>query len=149
VPATVDWQAGPALVPDEVLVAAVGAALRHGGRPGIEVGVVIVDAATLAGLHAEWLEDPTETDVITFDLGEDLDGPAGEVFVSIDRARQEAAARQIDPARELVLYVVHGVLHLCDLDDQEEADRLRMRAAEREVMAGLGLALPPEAEPDR
>jgi probable rRNA maturation factor len=148
VPATVDWQAGPRLVPDEELVAAVEAALRHGGRPGVEMGVVVVDDATLAAMHAEWLDDASLTDVITFDLGADLDGPAGEVYVSVDRARAVAAQRGIDPARELVLYVVHGVLHLCGFDDHAEEDRRRMRLAEREVLVDLGYPAQPAAEPD-
>jgi probable rRNA maturation factor len=148
VPATVDWQAGPRLVGDDQLVAAVDAALRHGGRAGREVGVVVVDDATLAAMHAEWLDDASPTDVITFDLGDDLDGPAGEVYVSVDRARVVAGERGLDPARELVLYVVHGVLHLCDFDDHDEPDRLRMRAAERAVLASLGHPPAPEAEPD-
>jgi probable rRNA maturation factor len=148
VPATVDWQAGPRLVADADLIAAVDAALAHGGRPGAEVGVVVVDDDSLARMHAEWLDDASPTDVISFDLGDDLEGPAGEVYVSVDRARAVAAERGLDPARELVLYVVHGVLHLCGFDDHDDGQRLRMRAAEREVLHGLGHPPLAQAEPD-
>ena len=45
-----------------------------------------------------------------------------------------ARERGVTAERELLLYVVHGVLHLCGFDDHEEEDRSRMRAAERVVM---------------
>ena len=65
-------------------------------------------------------------------------GPVGELYVSEPCARRVAAEQGIDPRRELALYVVHGALHLCGYDDHEDADRLRMRAAEREVLSRLG-----------
>jgi len=148
VPATIDWQAGPALVPDRALVEAVDAALRLGGRPGLEISVVVVDDPTLCELHRLWLDDPTPTDVISFDLGEDLDGPAGEVYVSLDCARRVATGLGLDPARELLLYVVHGVLHLCGFDDRRAEERKTMRAAERQVMALLGHPARRAAQPD-
>lgn len=124
---------------------AAAAALAHGGRPGIGVGVVFVDDPRLAAMHAEHLGDPTRTDVITFDLGEEGGGPTGELYVSVDRARAVAAQRGVDPARELALYVVHGALHLCGFDDHDPDERAAMRAAERAVMAELGF--PPDDAP--
>ena len=69
-----------------------------------------------------------------------MGGPDGEIYISADRARSVALERGLPPERELVLYVVHGALHLCGMDDHEEADRLAMRVAERAVMAELGYA---------
>ncbi len=141
---SVDWQAGPRLLSDQAVAAAVEAALAHGGRPGIEIGVVLVDDATLGALHARWLGDPAPTDVMSFDLGADREGPAGEVYASVDCARRVAAELDLDPGRELLLYLVHGTLHLCGFDDRSAAQRARMRSAEREVLAGLGY--PPERD---
>lgn len=124
---------------------AAAAALEHGGRPGIGLGVVFVADERLAAMHAEHLDDPSPTDVITFDLGEDDAGPAGELYVSVDRARAVAAARGVEPARELALYVVHGALHLCGFDDHAPRERAAMRVAERDVMARLGF--PPDDAP--
>jgi probable rRNA maturation factor len=114
------------------------AALEEGGRAGAALSVVLVDDPTLARLHAEHLGDPSVTDVMSFDLGEDGGGPVGEVVVSVDRARDVAARRGVSFARELALYVVHGVLHLCGHDDGDDDERSAMRAAERRVLDRLG-----------
>jgi len=135
----VTWAAGRRLVTDARVRSAVRAALEHGGREGIELAVVFVSDPELAELHGRTLGDTSPTDVIAFDLGEEGGGPAGEVYVSVDRARDVAARRGLDPARELLLYVVHGTLHLCGHDDTEPAARTRMRRAERAVLASLGL----------
>lgn len=142
-----DWQAGPRLLADGAVVSAVEAALSHGGRAGAEISVVLVDDRTLAGLHGEWLDDPAPTDVISFDLGDDQDGPSGELFVSVECAAREAAARGLAPERELALYLIHGTLHLCGFDDHADSDRQRMRAAERALLEELGYG--PEPEPGR
>ena len=133
------------LLPDQAVVRAVTAALAHGQRPGLALSVVFVQDAALTELHRRHLADPTPTDVLTFDLGEDGPGPAGELYVSVDRARRVAARRSMSLERELSLYVVHGVLHLCGYDDREPAERERMRAAEGEVLAALGF--PPDPAP--
>ncbi|MSR61192.1 MAG: rRNA maturation RNase YbeY [Planctomycetes bacterium] len=139
--AEVSWSVGGArLLSDAEVCAAVSAALAHGGRPGLTLAVVFVADAELARLHAEHLGDPSPTDVLAFDLGEEGDGPAGEVYVSVERARAVARERDLAPDAELLLYVVHGCLHLCGHDDHAPRARARMRAAERAVLALLGSA---------
>jgi probable rRNA maturation factor len=137
---SVAWtaEAGRPLLSDDDTRRAVEAALAHGGRPGVAISVAFVDDAGIAALHGSWLGDDAPTDVISFDLGEEQAGPVGELYVSAERAAAEAAARGLDPARELALYVVHGTLHLCGLDDHAEDDRARMRAAEALVLESLG-----------
>jgi probable rRNA maturation factor len=131
------WQTeAEELVPGDAR-AAVEAALRHGGRWPAAVDVVFVDDETIGELHGRFLDDPTPTDVLSFDLG-DGDGPQAEVYVSVECARRVAAQRGAAVARELALYIVHGVLHLCGFDDREDAQRLEMRAAEAQVLAALG-----------
>jgi probable rRNA maturation factor len=115
----------------------VEAALEHGGRPGLSLSVVFVDDAEIAELHGRWLGDPTPTDVISFDLGGG-EGPDGELYVSVERARSEARARGLALEHELALYLVHGALHLCGHDDHAARARARMRAAEATVLAALG-----------
>ncbi len=63
----------------------------------------------------------------------------GEVIVSTETALREAAAHGWSPADEVLLYVVHGLLHLCGYDDLTDEARPLMRAREREVLAGWQL----------
>ena len=127
----------PELPPEEAR-RVLAAAFAHAGREPEGVELVFVDDARLAALHAEYLDDPTPTDVMAFDLTDEFGGPQAEVYVSVERARAVAAARGLPVRRELALYVAHGALHLCGHDDHAEPARALMRSAEREVLRGLG-----------
>jgi len=141
----------------------VRAALEHGEEPELHIGVVMAPDSLMVELHTQFLDDPTTTDVITFDLrvGEaalDLPGdlPAelvseleqgldAELYVGIEEAERVAEQRGVTFERELALYVVHGVLHLCGWDDGTPEDAARMRTAEHAVMDTLGY--PPDTKP--
>lgn len=112
-------------------------ALEYGGRGEVGLSVALLSEPELCELHERFLGDPSPTDVISFDLGED-EGPVGEICVSVDQALRVAAERGVRPQRELALYLVHGVLHLCGHDDHEDEERARMREAERAVLDRLG-----------
>jgi probable rRNA maturation factor len=120
------------------------AARAEGGRPRLRLSVAIVGDRALARLHGTWLGDSAPTDVLSFDLTDAL-SEAGEVVASHACARRTARARGVDPRRELALYVVHGVLHLCGHDDRAPRARAAMRAAEARVLARLGW--PPDELP--
>lgn len=139
-PIEIVWSGVRRCVPDAAIARAVRASREHGGRPDLAASIVFVSDRTLARMHGRHLGDGTATDVITFDLSDDLGGPLVELYVSADRARQVAARRRVPRARELSLYVVHGVLHACGFDDRSTADRAHMRAAEAAVLSRLGYA---------
>lgn len=134
------WETEDRPLLDDDVSRAVAAALEHGGRGGEDLAVVFCDDAFLGDLHERHLGDPGATDVITFDLGDEGEGPVGELYVSVERARDRAARRGVAVQRELTLYVVHGALHLCGFDDHAEAERERMRGAEARIMELLGFA---------
>ena len=113
----IEWLTPERPLADDRVRAAVQAALEHGGRGECGLSVVFVGDEQLAEMHAEWLDDPTQTDVITFDLGDSGAGPAGELYVSVDCALRLAPTRPVSVERELALYLVHGALHLCGYDD--------------------------------
>ena len=105
--------------------------------PG-ELSLVFLTDAALASLHADFLSDPTPTDVITFE-GNPALGTAGEICVSVD-----AALRHVSPlvprrsplafSTELTLYLVHGWLHLAGYDDLVPAKKRAMRRAEARAL---------------
>jgi probable rRNA maturation factor len=137
----VAWDGVRRFVPDAAVRAAVRAARAHGGRPDMAASIVFVTDRSLSRMHARHLGDASRTDVITFDLCDAVGGPLVEVYASAERARSVAARRKVAPRRELLLYVVHGVLHLCGFDDHSRADRARMRDAETAVLTRLGYAV--------
>jgi probable rRNA maturation factor len=102
----------------------------RGGCPAGELSLVFLTEAALAQLHADFMGDPTPTDVITFPGDASL-GAAGEICISADAARREARGRgKAGLSDELALYVIHGWLHLAGYDDRAPADRRAMRGAE-------------------
>ena len=101
--------------------------------PAGEISVVMLTDADLAQLHADFLDDPTTTDVITFEGNPDL-GTAGEICISADTAAAYARTHRRDFNAELTLYIVHGWLHLAGHDDLEPAKKRAMRRAEARSM---------------
>ncbi|MBI4581707.1 MAG: rRNA maturation RNase YbeY [Planctomycetes bacterium] len=115
----------------------VRAVAQAAGNTHIEsLSVAIVDDRTMAALHRRFLGDDRPTDVLTFDLRDDPRSAAleGEIVVSAEMARREAARRGLDVGEELLRYVVHGALHLLGMDDRDAAGRRRMRRAENTVL---------------
>jgi probable rRNA maturation factor len=103
--------------------------------PG-ELSVVLVDDATIARVHADFMDDPTPTDVITFPADAEMDS-AGEIIVSADHARLRSEELGVAFSDELSLYLIHGWLHLAGYDDVKPEDRQKMRVAEKEALALL------------
>jgi len=98
-----------------------------------ELSIVLVDDAMIARLNAQYHATPGPTDILSFDYGEGQ----GELIISVEHAVAQARRFRTTPARELVLYVVHGILHLHGHDDLALRDRRRMHATQRRMMACL------------
>ena len=115
-----------------------------GGCPDGELSLVLLTDAALARLHGKFLGNPAATDVITFE-GDPAAGTAGEICVSVDMAVNYAGARGGGVLEELILYFVHGWLHLAGYDDRQPREKRKMRAAEKRAMKLLREAgmLPP------
>jgi probable rRNA maturation factor len=111
-------------------------AARRAGRDVVLSFAVLGDEG-MARLHERYAGVPGPTDVLSFPLAEE---PVlmGEVAISADTAAREAAGRPHSPYDELLLYAVHGVLHLLGHDDHDADRRRRMRRAERTALAALG-----------
>lgn len=92
--------------------------------PVVEIAVVDDDA--IAQVHAEFLDDPTATDAITF--------PYGEILVSCDTAARYAEAHGISPQEELFRYMVHGLTHLHGYLDYTPEDRAALFAIQEPLV---------------
>jgi probable rRNA maturation factor len=117
--------------------------VRPTAPPAGELSIVFLTDQALAQLHAQVLADPSTTDVITFE-GDPTLGVAGEICVSVDTAVAYAKTNRRDFSRELLLYVVHGWLHLAGYDDLQPALKRAMRRAEKRALALLAKTNLPE-----
>lgn len=128
---------------DEVrLIDAVRAVLHGANVTSCEVSLTIVDNARMHELNRRHLDHDYPTDVLSFLLGFDGQRLDGEVIVSADYAAAEAARYGWPAQDELLLYVVHGVLHLVGYDDTTPEAAAQMRQQERVILRGFGLAPP-------
>jgi probable rRNA maturation factor len=94
--------------------------------------IIFVDDNTLAEMHDQYLNDPTPTDVITFDLGDEQ--VEGEIYISTDRAQAQAKKYNVSYREEIIRLIVHGLLHLAGFDDIEENDRVEMKKMENQLV---------------
>ena len=131
---------GHAAVSDAQLTEAVRAALQCRQVARAQVSVALVDDAQIAELNQSHLQHAGPTDVLAFDLREREGEPLeGEVVLSVETARREARQRGHSEEAELMLYAVHGTLHLAGLDDQAPKDALYMHNLEDEILTALGV----------
>ncbi len=94
-----------------------------------DINYIFCDDAYLNKLNIEFLEHDTLTDIISFDysVGKELHG---DIFISIDRVKENAKVFNTDFEVELRRVMVHGVLHYCGFKDKNEKDVAEMRAKE-------------------
>jgi probable rRNA maturation factor len=95
----------------------------------------------MAQLHQQFMNLPGPTDVLTFPLDEDEDGNvvAGEVVVCVPEARRRAREHGVAVERELLLYALHGMLHLCGYDDRTSRAFRTMHETEDRILTQLGV----------
>ncbi|MDM8008482.1 MAG: rRNA maturation RNase YbeY [Phycisphaerae bacterium] len=110
-----------------------------GDRPCRNLTVVVVDDAQIARLHKQFMADPSSTDVLTFDLRDDLaNGPIdAEIVLSAETAERQARRYRTEPGRELLRYAIHGTLHLVGFDDHSPDERKRMQKEEHRILATM------------
>lgn len=101
------------------------------------VSVAIVDDDAIHELNRQFLAHDYPTDVLSFTLEDDPPRLEGEVVVSVDTARRNAEEAGWTAADELLLYVIHGALHLAGYLDKSPEDCAEMRAAEAAVLDRL------------
>ncbi len=106
-----------------------------------EMSIALVGDATMAQLHQRHMNIPGTTDVLTFPIDHDHLGRvvAGEVVICVPEARRQAAANAVDPAHEVLLYAIHGMLHLCGYDDTTPKAYTEMHATEDRILMRLGV----------
>jgi probable rRNA maturation factor len=99
-----------------------------------EISVAVVDDPTIAQIHAEFLDDDSPTDVLSFVLDASPRCLEGDIVASADTAVAQAPRYRWRAEQELLLYIIHGVLHLVGYDDTTAKERKIMRKMERHYL---------------
>lgn len=92
----------------------------------------------LHDMNKEYLQHDTLTDVITFDNSEKISCIAGDIFISIDRIKDNAVTYKVDVDTELRRVMVHGLLHLLGYGDKTDAEIQLMRTKENDYLLHFG-----------
>ena len=106
-----------------------------------ELSLALVGDARMADLHERYLGISGPTDVLTFPLDADARGrvTAGEVVVCVPEARRQARHQGRPMEHELLLYALHGMLHLCGYDDKTPREFRRIHRTEDMILTQLGV----------
>jgi metalloprotein, YbeY family len=106
------------------------------GRKVGEIGYMFVDDAKILAVNNNYLGHDYYTDIITFDYDEG-DTINGDLVISLDTVRTNAAQFGKDYDEELHRVIIHGVLHLCGINDKGPGEREIMEANENKALALL------------
>ena len=106
------------------------------GRKVGDVGYMFVSDEKILEVNREYLGHDYYTDVITFDYDED-DIVSGDVVISLDTVRSNAELFGKDYDDELHRVIIHGILHLCGINDKGPGEREIMEAAENKALEML------------
>lgn len=110
-------------------------------RRPVELTLAFVNDREMQAINREFLEHDWPTDVISFLYSDPEQDPSleGELILGVETGQREAARFGWSLEAELLLYAVHGFLHLCGYDDLDDAARPQMRQRERELLGEFGL----------
>lgn len=134
----------------DLLVKILEAGLSLHQKVDAEVSVILVDDDYIHELNLEYRGLDQPTDVLSFAMNDNPEDYAvvlpqeipellGDIFISVDRAIEQAASYNHSIDRELNYLAVHGLLHLLGFDHQNDEDTDVMRKAEEQILAGFSL----------
>ncbi|MFC0317399.1 MULTISPECIES: rRNA maturation RNase YbeY [Olivibacter] len=107
---------------------------NEGLKPG-EISFIFCSDEYLHKINVEYLNHDTYTDIITFDNSDDENVIAGDIFISIDRIKENAKSFLVKEIDELHRVIIHGILHLCGYLDKKPVDKKRMTEKENEYLS--------------
>lgn len=99
-----------------------------------QLNYIFCSDAALLKVNLEYLDHDTYTDIITFPYAS-TPQIEGDIFISIDRIRENASKYEQPFERELKRVMIHGVLHLCGFGDKSDEEKLVMRTKEDEAIS--------------
>ncbi|WP_125099558.1 rRNA maturation RNase YbeY [Leucobacter chromiireducens] len=117
-------------------------------HPDTELGVVLVDEASIEQLHVQWMDEPGPTDVLSFPMDElrpgrvDAQTPAGllgDIVICPQVAEAQAEAAGHDLAQEISVLLTHGMLHLLGFDHATPDEEAEMFGLQRDLLLSFAM----------
>jgi len=109
-------------------------ARKHLKVKAVRLAYIFCSDDHLHKMNRQFLNHDTLTDIITFDMSEFNDTLEGEMYISVERVRDNAEKFGVSYADELHRVIFHGALHLCGFKDKKDADIKEMRKQEAKCL---------------
>jgi rRNA maturation RNase YbeY len=113
-------------------------AIANEGFKLSELTYVFCSDEYLLQINQQYLNHDTYTDIITFDNSEEHNTIAGDIFISIERIKENAAKFAVTETQELHRVIIHGALHLLGYKDKTVADKKKMTLKEDYYLSKRG-----------
>ena len=107
-----------------------------------KLSIAFVDNNEIKKLNKKYFDSDDVTDVIAFPLDNHKNALNGEIVISVETAVDTAVKENVDVEGEIVLYVVHGLLHLLGYSDVNREDAIIMHEKESKILKALGYNMP-------
>lgn len=114
-------------------------AQKYLGKDQSVIAVRVVNDATMSQMHNKHLGEDSTTDVLTFDQGGSDDSIDADIVICSDVAIRAADERGHTMNEELLLYIVHGMLHCIGFDDHDENSHRAMHEEEDKILLAIGV----------
>jgi probable rRNA maturation factor len=114
--------------------------LRKEGKAVETINYIFCNDAYLLEMNQTYLNHDTLTDIITFELSGKGEPVVADIFISIERIRENASAFNVPFQEELLRVIFHGALHLAGYKDKRKADTKRMREKEEAYLAAYNVS---------
>jgi rRNA maturation RNase YbeY len=116
------------------LKAFIGKLIVKNKRRLVSLSVIFCTDEYLLEINRSFLQHDYYTDIVTFNLSDDPLVIEGEIYISVDRVKDNAALNQVSLINELHRIIFHGVLHLCGFKDKSKADKKLMTHMENATL---------------
>jgi len=112
--------------------------LRKKGLPkNSGLSVIFVDKEFIKKLNLKYLKKMATTDVLAFPLGENPENFLGDIVICVDSAFENSLVFKTTPRREIVLYLIHGILHLLGYRDKGKKEKMIMESEQKKFLEFL------------
>jgi len=120
----------PALRNREKLKNFINSVFRKEGKQLSSINYIFSTDEALLKINRQYLDHDFYTDVISFNLSDRQDEIVADIYISLDRIRENAKNLKRSVEEELHRVIFHGTLHLCDYNDKSDSQKVRMKRKE-------------------